>query len=190
MFWLFFWPRGTWTPSSLTWDRTDTHCFRWQSLNHWPPLTLMCFFPGQWLSNELFFVFFFKFFFFFLMWNILKSLLSLSKYCFCFMFRFVLEWGCEACGILVPRPGIDPTSLVLEGEVPTTGPPGKSHGLFFGCGLGDIYLDSCWVTWFMEGWTLVWPWYLLSLKPTLRSILTCRLHCADVLCCWWERGGN
>ena len=65
MFWLFFWPRGTWTPSSLTWDRTDTHCFRWQSLNHWPPLTLMCFFPGQWLSNELFFVFFFKFFFFF-----------------------------------------------------------------------------------------------------------------------------
>ena len=31
-----------------------------------------------------------------------------------------------ACGILGPRPGIEPTSPVLEGGFSTTGPPGKS----------------------------------------------------------------
>ena len=31
-----------------------------------------------------------------------------------------------ACGILVPRPGIEPTSPALEGEFSTAGPPGKS----------------------------------------------------------------
>ena len=31
-----------------------------------------------------------------------------------------------ACGILVPRPGIEPTSPALEGGFLTTGPPGKS----------------------------------------------------------------
>ena len=34
-----------------------------------------------------------------------------------------------ACGILVPRPGIEPTSPVLEGGFLTTGPPGKSQHL-------------------------------------------------------------
>ena len=33
---------------------------------------------------------------------------------------------CEACGILAPRPGIEPAPPALEGEVLTTGPPGKS----------------------------------------------------------------
>ena len=32
----------------------------------------------------------------------------------------------KARGILVPQPGIDPTPPELEGEVLTTGPPGKS----------------------------------------------------------------
>ena len=31
-----------------------------------------------------------------------------------------------ACGILVPRPGIEPASPALEGGFFTTGPPGKS----------------------------------------------------------------
>ena len=31
-----------------------------------------------------------------------------------------------ACGILVPRPGIKPTTFALEGGFLTTGPPGKS----------------------------------------------------------------
>ena len=37
-------------------------------------------------------------------------------------------FGPEACGILAPRPGIEPTVPALEGEVLTTGPPGKSPG--------------------------------------------------------------
>ena len=35
-------------------------------------------------------------------------------------------FGHEACGILAPRPGIEPAPTALEGEVLTTGPPGKS----------------------------------------------------------------
>ena len=40
----------------------------------------------------------------------------------------VTHWpGCpEACGILVPQPGIEPMSPALEGGFLTTGPPGKS----------------------------------------------------------------
>ena len=36
-----------------------------------------------------------------------------------------------ACGILVPRPGIDPASLALEGGFLTTGQPVKSLVLIF-----------------------------------------------------------
>ena len=32
-------------------------------------------------------------------------------------------FGHEACGILVPWPGIEPTPPAIEGEVLTTGPP-------------------------------------------------------------------
>ena len=35
-------------------------------------------------------------------------------------------FGRKACGILAPQPGIEPTPPALEGEVLTTGPPGKS----------------------------------------------------------------
>ena len=35
-------------------------------------------------------------------------------------------FGREACGILAPRPRIKPAPPALEGEVLTTGPPGKS----------------------------------------------------------------
>ena len=40
-------------------------------------------------------------------------------------------FGREARGILAPRPGIEPTSPALEGEVLTTGLPGKSPGRIF-----------------------------------------------------------
>ena len=36
-------------------------------------------------------------------------------------------FGHEACGILAPRPGIEPAPSALEGEVLTTGSPGKSQ---------------------------------------------------------------
>ena len=36
-------------------------------------------------------------------------------------------FGLEACGILDPRPGLEPAPPALEGEVLTTGLPGKSQ---------------------------------------------------------------
>ena len=38
-------------------------------------------------------------------------------------------FGQEACGILAPQPEIEPAPPALEGEVLTTGPPGKSQDL-------------------------------------------------------------
>ena len=38
-------------------------------------------------------------------------------------------FGLKACGILAPPPGIEPVPPALEGEVLTTGPPGKSPAL-------------------------------------------------------------
>ena len=35
-------------------------------------------------------------------------------------------FGLEACGILAPGPGMEPTPPELKGRVLTTGPPGKS----------------------------------------------------------------
>ena len=67
------------------------------------------------------FFFFLRFFFWY--GPVLESLLNLLQYCFCFMFWF---FGREACGLLAPWPGIEPARSALEGEVLTTGPPGKS----------------------------------------------------------------
>ena len=68
----------------------------------------------------------------FLMWAIFKV------YCICYNIASVLcflgAFGREACGILAPKPGIKPASVPLEGEVLTTGPPGKVP-VFVGKGL-------------------------------------------------------
>ena len=56
------------------------------------------------------------------MWTIFK-VFNLLQYHFCFMFCFL---GHEACEILAPHPGIEPAPPALEGEVLTTGLPGKS----------------------------------------------------------------
>ena len=40
-------------------------------------------------------------------------------------------FGRVACGILVPKPGIEPAPPALEGEVLTTGPSEKPHYLSF-----------------------------------------------------------
>ena len=57
-----------------------------------------------------------------------KSLLNLLQYCFCFMCWF---FGHEACGILAPWPGNELAPPALEGEVLTTGWPGKSQYRLF-----------------------------------------------------------
>ena len=57
------------------------------------------------------------------MWTIFKVLIEFVTILLLF---YVLFFGPEACGLLTPRPGIEPTPAALEGEVLTTGPPGKS----------------------------------------------------------------
>ena len=61
------------------------------------------------------------------MWTILKVFIEFVTILLLF---YVLVFGHEACGILAPRPGIEPTTPELEGKVSTTGPPGKSHRPF------------------------------------------------------------
>ena len=51
-------------------------------------------------------------------------------------------FGPEACGILAPRPGIEPTPPALDSEVLTTGLPGKSLSAHFLIGLFILML-SC-----------------------------------------------
>ena len=60
--------------------------------------------------------------FFFWCGPFLKSLLSLLQHCFCLMFWL---FGHKAYGILAPWPGIEPAPPALEGEILTTGLPGK-----------------------------------------------------------------
>ena len=62
------------------------------------------------------------------MWTILKPLLNLLQYCFCFMFW---SFGHEACRIMATPRGMEPVLPALEGEVLTTGPPGKSWPCVF-----------------------------------------------------------
>ena len=53
----------------------------------------------------------------------------LKKYYFIYLAMLGLSFGTWAfpiaCGILVPQPGIEPTSPALEGGFLTTGPPEK-----------------------------------------------------------------
>ena len=52
-----------------------------------------------------------------------KALWNLLQHHFSSMFWI---FGCKACGVLVPWPGIEPVSPALQGGFLTTGPPGKS----------------------------------------------------------------
>ena len=79
--------------------------------------------------------------FFFLMWTIFKVFIALLQYCICVMFW---TFGHEACGILARRPGLELTRPALEGEVPTTGPPGKSQEAAFERAFGS---SRSWVRW-------------------------------------------
>ena len=65
---------------------------------------------------------------FFHMNYFLNSLLNLLQYYFCFMFSLCSH---GECGILAPRPGIEPAPPALQGEILSTGQPGKSQELNF-----------------------------------------------------------
>ena len=57
------------------------------------------------------------------MWAIFKVFIEFVTILLLFTSWF---FGPEACEILAPWPGIEPTPFAAEGEVLTTGPPGKS----------------------------------------------------------------
>ena len=57
------------------------------------------------------------------MWTIFKVFIEFVMILILF---YVLVFGLEACGIIAPQPGIEPTPYALEGEILTTGPLGKS----------------------------------------------------------------
>ena len=65
---------------------------------------------------------------FFLIWIIFKVFIALVTTSLLF---YALLFGNKGCRILAPGPGIEPTPRVLEGEVPTTGLPGKSPERWF-----------------------------------------------------------
>ena len=102
-----------------------------------PPTTSSGFLPsGQWVlqfQNPTWkpcfpgpHLFFFEDFFGCCCRPFLKSLLNLLQYCFCFYVVFFFFLDHKTCGILAPWPGIKPAPSALEGEVLTTGPPGKA----------------------------------------------------------------
>ena len=62
-------------------------------------------------------------------------------------------FGVEACGILAPRPGIEPAPPALEGDILSTGPPGKS--LFLFSSLFCSFQDSGGKTYRSEAFLLV-----------------------------------
>ena len=59
----------------------------------------------------------------FLMWTIFKVFIEFVT----IFLLFYAFFGHEACGILAPRPGIEPSPPALECGVLTTGPPGESR---------------------------------------------------------------
>ena len=75
----------------------------------------------------------------FFMWTVFKVFTESVNNIVSILFWFL---GYEACGISAPQPGIKPTPSALEGEVLTTGLPGKSQDWFLFCvlwGLGASY---------------------------------------------------
>ena len=116
---------------------------------------------------------------FFLMWTIF---LSLYWTCYNIVSVFVCvcvgSFGQEACGILSPWPGTEPAPSALEGEVVTTGPPGK----FLGDLIEHIYLVHS----LPLGWGLLLP-PLKSLwergKPPNKYLMPPPDICAFLLFC-------
>ena len=58
------------------------------------------------------------------MWTIFKVFTEFVT--ILLLFHVLVFLGLEACGILASQSGSKPAPLAVEGEVSTTGPPGKS----------------------------------------------------------------
>ena len=99
---------------------------------------------GVWVMLPTWLLFFFCFVFkiFYLMRTIWKIFTGFVIVLLLFYVLFFFFFGCETCGILTPRPGIESTPSTLEGEVLSTGPPGKSDYCYFSyLNFNYIYLE-------------------------------------------------
>ena len=101
--------------------------------------------------------------FFFWCGPFLKSLLNLLQYCFCFTFWF---FGCEACGILVHQPGIEPSPSALEDKVLTTGLPGNSLKSIF-----SISFENTKQPIFMTVFKVLWNFCSVILNSTFVPVV-------------------
>ena len=82
-----------------------------------------------------------------------------------FLIFIYLFWPCsEACGILVPWPGIKPILLQWKQRVLTTGPPGKSHSRVL---LHSGYLEFILIALSMLLFRYPPPFCLVILVPSL-----------------------
>ena len=112
---------GTFSTQILlcTYFLVSLKCIRVSGLNAYLCTTLRTSFPSFFFFKELLYLFYF--------W-LHQVLVAESLQCSGFSLVEARELSFSAaCGILVLRPGIEPTSPALEGGFLTTGPPGKSQ---------------------------------------------------------------
>ena len=97
------------------------------------------------------------------MWIIFKIFIEFATT----LLLFYVFWffGPKACDILAPRPGIEPSPSVLEGEIITTGSPEKYPSTSLLLCSFNFYCLHHLVTFYM----------VYCLSPTLLP-LECRLH--------------
>ena len=93
--------------------------------------------------------------------HFLKFLLNLFQYCFCF-FMFWLFGHETKYGILAPWPGIKPVLSALEGEVLTTGLPGKPLTDSDWLTLMDRHCLRRWLT--DRYWLADWHWLIDTVR--------------------------
>ena len=122
------------------------------------------------------------------------DLFLLSPYWICYNITSVLcfgFFGWEACGILVPQPGIEPELPALEDEVLTTGPPQKSPSSFWrACSINlsswsfhtHVSPPSCrWRPLSHVGGCLITSWVVLCTFLSLNTTLVQRVYHTNVL---------
>ena len=73
-----------------------------------------------------------------------------------FPFSILVSFGCHACRILAPQPGIKPTSPALEGKALSTGSQGSPHVLALTRFSSSLFGLILWSLWFYSNHHTDW----------------------------------
>ena len=111
------------------------------------------------------------------MWTIFKVFIGFVIILLLLCFGF---FGPEACGILVPRPGMEPASPALEGEVLTTGQPGKSQSTFLNA-VYCLYSHILFLLYIQTSVNCLSRYSLLFLSLQDRELIKC-LFSGTIIC--------